>query len=127
MHWEKNEASHIKDCTPLSTFILFFFESTQLLMVEINRYYHQYARQRTHPSAWCDSTEKNLLLPIIVQMVDDQRDTLKDYWSKVQQLLQSFMKKHWQETNSFIYWDFHTSVATQVSLIKLTKIMTDYR
>jgi hypothetical protein len=38
----KNAASHIKDCTPLSTFIFFFFEIMQLLMAEIKRYYYQY-------------------------------------------------------------------------------------
>jgi hypothetical protein len=57
------------DCTPLSTFI-FFFEIMQVLMEEINRYYHQYLDMlgKEH-TPFPDLTIKKIYL--LVQIVDN--------------------------------------------------------
>jgi hypothetical protein len=45
-----NAASNInKDWTSLSIFMLFFLEIIQLLVVETNRYYHQYISLNDRP------------------------------------------------------------------------------
>jgi hypothetical protein len=71
-----------KDSTPLSIFMLFFLEIIQLLVVETNRYYHQYLDSLNDGrSPLPDVTLKEMFsfLALILQMGHDIRDTLKVY------------------------------------------------
>jgi hypothetical protein len=58
-----NEASHINDgSSPLSVFLLYFAEIITLLVVETNRYYHDYVdRLEDWPSPEPDVTEPEML------------------------------------------------------------------
>jgi len=78
----------------LSVFVHFFFGIIQLLE-ETNRYYHYYCD--TLDEGWSplsDMTVQDmcLLLAIIEQMGHNQRDMLKDYWSKLGRYLMAFYR-----------------------------------
>ena len=79
------EAPHItEDSTPLSVFLLYFAEIISLLVVETNRYYHQYLDTlEDAPSPVPDITESEmfLFLAVTIQMGHCLRDRLTDYWS----------------------------------------------
>jgi hypothetical protein len=66
------EAPHInKDSSPLSIFMLFFFEIIQLSVEETNRYYHQYLGtldKEWSPLPDVTAQEMCLFVAIIVQM-----------------------------------------------------------
>ena len=59
-----NEASHINDSSnPLSVFLLYFAEIITLLVVETNRYYHDYIdRLDNGPSPEPDVTEVEMFV-----------------------------------------------------------------
>ena len=59
-----NEASHINDgSSPLSVFLLYFAEIISLLVVETNRYYHDYIdRLDDGPSPEPDVTEAEMFV-----------------------------------------------------------------
>jgi hypothetical protein len=67
-----NEASHINDgSSPLSIFLLYFAEIIALLVVETNRYYHDYVdRLEAGPSPEPDVTEPEMFvfLALTIQM-----------------------------------------------------------
>jgi hypothetical protein len=89
-----NEASHINDgSSPLSIFLLYFAEIITLLVVETNRYYHDYIdRLETGPSPEPDVTEPEMfvILALTVQMGHCVRDKLTDYWATMDQLYAPF-------------------------------------
>jgi hypothetical protein len=89
-----NEAPHVNaDSTPFSVFMLYFSGIIHLLVVETNRYYHQYlGRLDDGPSPVPDVTDSEmfLFLGIIVQMGHDIRDRLRDYWSTTEQFFTPF-------------------------------------
>jgi hypothetical protein len=74
--------------------MLFFFEIImQLLVEEANRYYHQYLDMLDEGHTAVPEVtiqEMYLILSIFLQMGHDQRDTLKDYWFTLGQLLATF-------------------------------------
>jgi hypothetical protein len=76
-------------------FILFFQQVFQITLDETNGYFHKNmaARDRPGPSTQpCDITMKELFLffTIITQLGHDQRDSLKDYWSRDEQYYTTF-------------------------------------
>ena len=81
--WQ-TEAPHItEDSTPLSIFMVLFFEIIQLLVEETNRYYHLYLDtldEGQSPLPEVTVQEMHLFLAITVWTGHDQKDTLKDYW-----------------------------------------------
>jgi hypothetical protein len=85
-----------KDSTPLNVFMLFFLEIIQLLVVETNRYYHQYLDSLNDGrSPLPDVTLKEMFsfLALILQMGHNIRDTLKVYWSTAEQFSMPFFGK----------------------------------
>jgi hypothetical protein len=58
-----------------------------------------------------------------VQMRHDQKDPMKAYWSTVEQFSVCPFTERWNETDSFTYWDFCTSLTTKQ---RSNKQMTDY-
>jgi hypothetical protein len=77
-----NAAPHVnKDSTPLCVFMLYFTAIIHLLVVETNRYYHQYLdRLDDGPSPRPDMTdfEMFLFLGIVIQMGCDIRDRINE-------------------------------------------------
>jgi hypothetical protein len=84
-----------KDSTPLSVFMLFFLEIIQLLVVETNRYYHQYLESlNDRRSPLLDMTLKEMFSFLaILQMGHDIRDTPEAYWSTAEQFSMPFFGK----------------------------------
>jgi hypothetical protein len=76
---------HINDgSSPLSVFLLYFAEIISLLVVETNRYYHDYIdRLDDGPSLKPDVTEAEMFvfLALTMQMGHGIRDKLIDYWA----------------------------------------------
>jgi hypothetical protein len=70
--------------------MLLFLEIIHLLVVETNRYYHQYLDTLDKgQSVLPDMTVQEMcsFLAIILQMGHDLKDTLKAYWSTVEQFI----------------------------------------
>ena len=84
-----NEASHINDgSSPLSVFLLYVAEIITLLVVDTNRYYHDYIdRLDDGPSPEPDVIEAEMFvfLALTIQMGHGVRDKLTDYWATVDQ------------------------------------------
>ncbi|KAG8239259.1 hypothetical protein J437_LFUL010649 [Ladona fulva] len=83
----------MSDSTPLEVFLLFFEVIISLLVQETNRYYlHFLAKQDEGPSPQIDVTFSEMMtfLAIVIQMGHDIRDTLKDYWSQLEQFYTAF-------------------------------------
>ena len=77
----------------LRVFLLYFAEIITLLVVETNRYYHDYIdRLDDGPSPEPDVTEAEmfLFLALTIQMGHGVRDKLTDYWATVYQLYTPF-------------------------------------
>ena len=75
--------------SPRSVFLLYFAEIITLLVVESNRYYHDYIdRLDDGPSPEPDVTEAEMFvfLTLTIQMGHGVRDKLTDYWATVDQL-----------------------------------------
>ena len=89
-----NEASHINDgFSPFSVFLLYFAEFITLLVVETNRYYHDYIdRLDDGPSPEPDVTDADMFVfqALTIQMEHDVRDKLTDYWERGDQLYTPF-------------------------------------
>jgi hypothetical protein len=76
--------------------MLFFLEIIHLLVVETNRYYHQYRDSLDDgQSPLPDLTVQEMysLLALILQMQHDIRDTLKAYWTLAEQFSTPFFGK----------------------------------
>ena len=85
--------SHINYGRPLSVFLLYFAEIITLLVVETNRYYHDYIdRLDNGPSPEPDVTEAEMFvfMALTVLMGHGVRDKLKYYWSTMNQLYTPF-------------------------------------
>jgi hypothetical protein len=83
------------ESSPFSIFILFFQQVFQILLQETNRYFHQFMARQDAPGPSVqppDVTIEELynFLAIIIQMGHDQRDTLRDYWSREEQYYTPF-------------------------------------
>jgi hypothetical protein len=68
--------------------MLYFTAIIHLLVVETNRYYHQYLDRLDDglsPRSDVTDSEMFLFLVIIIQMGNDIRDRIKDYWSTAEQ------------------------------------------
>ncbi|KAG8229295.1 hypothetical protein J437_LFUL010049 [Ladona fulva] len=81
------------DSTPLEVFLLFFEVVISLLVQETNRYHLQFlAKQDEGPSPQIDVTFSVMMtfLAIVIQMGHDIRDSLKDYWSRLEQFYTPF-------------------------------------
>jgi len=87
---KSNEAAHItRESTPLSVLMLFFAEIVTLLVVETNRYYHEYLVNNDEElSAQRDVTEGEMFvfLAVTLQMGHTIQGRLEDYWTKLEQL-----------------------------------------
>lgn len=84
-----------KNSSPLAFFTLFFEEVFPLLLLETNRYFHQHCETQdvAGPSAKAEDIKFEEIfkfLALIIQMGHDQRDRLKDYWSKDEQYYTPF-------------------------------------
>ena len=86
----------------LRVFLVYFAEIITLMVVETNRYYHDYIdRLDDGPSPEPDVTEADLfvLLALTIQMGHDVRDKMTDYWATVDQLYTPFtFLRHYDET-----------------------------
>jgi hypothetical protein len=86
---KKNEAPHLnKDLSPLSVCMLCFESVIDFLVIETNRYYHQYLdRHDKTPNPLPDimSPEIVLFLVIMVQMGHNIHDRFRDYWKRTEQ------------------------------------------
>ena len=85
----------IAQSSPFSIFILFFHHIFQILVQETNRYFHQFLASQEAPGPSTQPPDVTLeemskFLAIIIQMGHDQRDTLKDYWSRDEQYYTPF-------------------------------------
>jgi hypothetical protein len=91
---KNSEAPHINDgSSPLSVFLLYFTEIIPLLVVESNRYYHNYIDSlKDGPSPLPDMTETEMFvfLALTIQMGHCLREKLTDYWSRNEQLYTPF-------------------------------------
>jgi hypothetical protein len=91
---KSREAAHITpEPTPLTVLLLFFAEIVILLVVETNRYYHQFLDNcEDGPSLQRDVTEPEMFafLALTLQMGHTVQDRLQDYWMKLQQLCTPF-------------------------------------
>jgi len=91
---KSREAAHLMcQSTPLSVLLLFFAEIIILLVVETNRYYHQFLENSDDgPSPTRDMTEAEMFvfLALTLQMGHTVQDRLEDYWTKMEQLGTTF-------------------------------------
>jgi len=87
---KKSEAPHInKDSSPLSVLILFFTEIFHLLVEQTNVYYQQCLDRQARPSRQLpDITLPDMMtfIALALQMGNELKDTLHDYWSRLRQL-----------------------------------------
>jgi hypothetical protein len=85
---KSSEAAHITgESTPLSVLLLFFAEIITLLVVETNRYYHQYLDnidEGLSPQHDVTEAEMFVFLAVTLQMGHTILDRLEDYWSKLE-------------------------------------------
>jgi len=81
-----SEAPHLNESSrPLSVFLLYFAEIITLLVVETNRYYHEYLERLDEgPSPQPDVTQSEMLvfLAVTIQMGHCIRDKLTEYCSR---------------------------------------------
>jgi hypothetical protein len=80
--------------------VLFFVDIIQLLVVETNRYYHQYLDSLDigwSPLPEMTLQEMYLFLGIILQMGHNIKGTLKACWSTAEQFSKPFYRKMKQD------------------------------
>lgn len=85
--------------SPLTIFTLFFEEIFTQLLCETNRYFHQFCASQEVPGPSTKQSDVTFIelykfLALIIQMGHDQRDTIKDYWSKEEQYYTPFYHNH---------------------------------
>jgi hypothetical protein len=86
---KSSDAAHITpEFTPLSVLLLFFVEIVTLLVVETNRYYHQFLDNFEDRPPQREVTEAEMFsfLALTLQMGHTVQDKLEDYWTKMEQL-----------------------------------------
>jgi len=91
---KSREAAHVtSESTPLSVLLLFFAEIITLLVVETNRYYHQFLENsddRPSPEREVTEAEMFAFLALTLQMGHTVQGRLQDYWTKMEQLRTPF-------------------------------------
>jgi len=91
------EAAHItSESTPLSILLLFFAEIITLLVVETNRYYHQFLENSDDghtPEHEVKEAEMFAFWALTLQMGLTVQGRLEDYWTKMEQLLTPFYEQ----------------------------------
>jgi hypothetical protein len=90
--------------SPLSVLLLFFAEIVTLLVVETNRYYHQFLDNSDDgPSPQRDVTEAEMFafLAMTLQMGHTVQHRLDDYWTKMEQLSTPFYRQRMSCTRYF--------------------------
>ena len=76
--------------SPFSIFILFFRQVFQIILTETNRYFHQYMSSRATGSTTTQPPDITIeeiykFFGLMIQMGNDPRHILKDYWSREEQ------------------------------------------
>jgi len=88
------EAAHVTSkSTPLSVLLLFSAEIITLLVVETNRYYHQFLENSDDghsPEREVTEVEMFAFLALTLQMGHTVQGSLEDYWTKMEQLCTPF-------------------------------------
>jgi len=91
---KSREAAHVTSkSTPLSILLLFFMEIITLLVVETNRYYHQFLENSDNghsPEREVTEAEMFVFLALTLQMGHTVQGRLEDYWTKMEQLRTPF-------------------------------------
>jgi len=91
---KSREAAHVtSESTPLSVLLLFFAEIITLLVVETNRYYHQFLENSDDghsPEREVTEVEMFAFLVLTLQMGHIVQGRLEDYWTKMEQLRTPF-------------------------------------
>jgi len=87
---KSSEAAHItRKSSPRSVLLLFFAEIITLLVVEMNRYYHQdldISDDRLSPQCEVTEVEMFAFLALTLQMGHTVQGRLQDNWMKMEQL-----------------------------------------
>jgi len=105
---------------------LFFAEIVTLLVVETNRYYHQFLDSfEDGPSPQHDVTEAEmfLFLALTLQMGHTVQDRLEDYWKKWNSFTFHSMDKRWHMLGIVTYYAFY--ISRTIIGMELTAQMTD--
>lgn len=78
-----------------SIFNLFFKEITRILLLETNRYFHQFSSHQDTPIKPPDVPLEELykFFALIIEMGHNQRDTIRDYWCEEEQYYTPFYHK----------------------------------
>ena len=83
---KSREAAHVmSESTPLSVLLLFFAEIITLLVVEMNRYYHQFLENSDSGHSTkheVTETEMFAFLALTLRMGHTFQGRLEDYWTK---------------------------------------------
>jgi len=94
---KSSEAAHVTaQSTPLSILMLFFAEIITLLVVEMNRYYHDClvnTDEKLHPQRDVTEAEMFVFLALTLQMGHTIQGRLEDYWTKLEQLSCAFYRQ----------------------------------
>jgi len=94
---KSSEAAHVTaQSTPLSVLMLFFAEIITLLVVEMNRYYHDClvnTDEKHHPQRDMTEAEMFVFLAMMLQMGQRIQGRLEDYWMKLEQLSCAFYRQ----------------------------------
>jgi len=78
----------MSESTPLSILLLFFAKIITLLVVQTNRYYHQFLENsddRPSPKREVTEAEMFAFLVLTLQMGHTVQGRLEDYWTKMEQ------------------------------------------
>src|SRR5215469_5043098 len=83
------------ESSPFSIFILFFRQVFQIILTETNRYFHQYMSSRPSRSTSAQPPDITIeemytFFGLLIQMGNDQRHSLKDYWAREEQYYTPF-------------------------------------
>jgi len=83
------------ESSPFTIFFLFFRQIFVILLRETNRYFHQYVASLDEADITAQQPDITMeemyrFFAVIIQMGHDQRDCLKDYWSREQQYFTPF-------------------------------------
>jgi len=94
---KSREAAHVmSESTPLRVLLLFFAEIITLLVVETNRYYHQFLENSDDghsPEREVTEVEIFAFLALTLQMGHTVQGRLEDYWMKIDKLRTPSMDK----------------------------------
>ena len=117
------------ESTPFTIFFLFFRRIFAIILTETNRYFHQYVASLDEAGKIAqqpDVTMEELyrFFAIIIQMGHDQRDCLKDYWTREEQYFTLFYSKTMVRDRFFHILRFVHFKNMTTLLTVMTHIMT---